>query len=286
MSFDVFGARRNASTWALEHNRIASFTSSITLRGYTGHEQLDELALVHMGGRIYDPVIGRFLQADPFVQQPNNIQSFNRYSYVMNNPLNKTDPSGYIWATLISYALNYIATTYATTAIGSAIGYALTAYQFYGQFQLAKGVLNAIEGGGTAMANFAGGFAKSYVKGMVEGAVIQGLSMAINSKSKEGGTSNSLANADASRDGAVSGKPNDYSHLEGLTACTDCEWEWHANQEGVEFPEDLESGFTKTRNGDRTKTISTSSEVVWEGEVAASPDEWERNGCKWFASVA
>lgn len=176
MSFDVFGARRNASTWAREHHRIASFTSSITLRGYTGHEQLDELALVHMGGRIYDPVIGRFLQADPFIQQPNNIQSFNRYSYVMNNPLNKTDPSGYIWATLISYALNYIATTYATTAIGTAIGYALTAYQFYGQFQLAKGVLNAIEGGGTAMANFAGGFAKSYVKGMVEGQVISRLS--------------------------------------------------------------------------------------------------------------
>ena len=67
--------------------------------------------------------------------------------------------------TLISYALNYVATIYATTAIGNA----LIAYQYYGYFQLAKDVVNAIEGCGTAMANFAGGFAKSYVKGMVEG---------------------------------------------------------------------------------------------------------------------
>ncbi len=39
---------------------------------------------------------GRFLQADLFVQEPFNTQSLNRYSYVMNNPLNATDPSGYL----------------------------------------------------------------------------------------------------------------------------------------------------------------------------------------------
>ena len=48
-----------------------------------------------MNGRIYDPTIGRFLQADPFIQAPSNSQSFNRYSYVWNNPLSMTDPSGY-----------------------------------------------------------------------------------------------------------------------------------------------------------------------------------------------
>jgi hypothetical protein len=49
-----------------------------------------------MGGRIYDPMIGRFLTPDPFVQFPFNGQSLNRYSYALNNPLRYTDPSGFI----------------------------------------------------------------------------------------------------------------------------------------------------------------------------------------------
>jgi hypothetical protein len=53
-----------------------------------------------MNGRIYDPTLGRFLQADPFIQYPNNSQSFNRYSYVLNNPLSYTDPSGYFLSPL------------------------------------------------------------------------------------------------------------------------------------------------------------------------------------------
>ena len=50
-----------------------------------------------MNGRIYDPTLGRFLQADPFIQAPKDSQSFNRYAYVRNNPLSLTDPSGYSW---------------------------------------------------------------------------------------------------------------------------------------------------------------------------------------------
>ena len=50
-----------------------------------------------MNGRVYDPTIGRFLSADPHIQAPGNLQSYNRYSYVMNNPLRYTDPSGYFW---------------------------------------------------------------------------------------------------------------------------------------------------------------------------------------------
>ena len=49
-----------------------------------------------MNGRIYDPMIGWFLSADPFVQAPTNTQNYNRYSYVWNNPLSLTDPSGNI----------------------------------------------------------------------------------------------------------------------------------------------------------------------------------------------
>ena len=53
-----------------------------------------------MNGRIYDPTLGRFLQADPHIQAPNNSQSYNRYSYVLNNPLSYTDPSGYFFKSL------------------------------------------------------------------------------------------------------------------------------------------------------------------------------------------
>jgi RHS repeat-associated protein len=56
---------------------------------------LDHLGLVHMNGRIYDPHIGRFLSPDPFIQFPGIIDGYNRYSYVLNNPLKYTDPSGY-----------------------------------------------------------------------------------------------------------------------------------------------------------------------------------------------
>lgn len=48
-----------------------------------------------MNGRIYDPVLERFLQAAPVIQAPKNSQNYNRYSYVLNNPLSYTDPSGF-----------------------------------------------------------------------------------------------------------------------------------------------------------------------------------------------
>ena len=48
-----------------------------------------------MNGRVYDPELGRFTSADPFVQFPFSTQGLNRYTYVNNNPLLFTDPSGY-----------------------------------------------------------------------------------------------------------------------------------------------------------------------------------------------
>jgi RHS repeat-associated protein len=90
MAYDVFGKRVNASTWAGPAALPAN-----TPRGYTGHEQLDDIGLIHMNGRVYDPDLGRMISADPFVQAPRYSQSFNRYSYVFNNPLAYTDPSGF-----------------------------------------------------------------------------------------------------------------------------------------------------------------------------------------------
>ncbi len=48
-----------------------------------------------MNGRVYDPILGRFLSPDPNVQVVTDLQSYNRYSYVLNNPLRYTDPTGY-----------------------------------------------------------------------------------------------------------------------------------------------------------------------------------------------
>jgi RHS repeat-associated protein len=101
MSFDPWGQRRKASTWQLfTTDQLIGFDTSLTSRGYTGHEQLDEVGLIHMNGRVYDPKLARFLQADPFIQAASNTQSYNRYSYLLNNPLNATDPSGFFFKKL------------------------------------------------------------------------------------------------------------------------------------------------------------------------------------------
>jgi RHS repeat-associated protein len=90
-SFDAWGFRRTTD-WQAQ--QPSSYRSTVS-RGFTDHEELDDFGLVHMNGRVYDPGIGRFLSADPFVQAPMMTQNFNRYSYVLNNPLSFTDPSGF-----------------------------------------------------------------------------------------------------------------------------------------------------------------------------------------------
>jgi RHS repeat-associated protein len=67
-----------------------------TPHGFTGHEHLNSLQLIHMNGRVYDYQLGRFLEVDPVIQSPTNSQSLNPYSYLMNNPLSGTDPTGYV----------------------------------------------------------------------------------------------------------------------------------------------------------------------------------------------
>ncbi|MBN1209562.1 MAG: VCBS repeat-containing protein [Myxococcaceae bacterium] len=93
--YDPFGARADPTNPALP---IAATPQQVRF-GFTGHEQEDDLGLIHMRGRMYDPLTGRFLSRDPFVQFPLSGQSYNRYSYVMNNPLRWTDPSGFLMDT-------------------------------------------------------------------------------------------------------------------------------------------------------------------------------------------
>lgn len=63
-------------------------------RGYTGHEMRSEFGIINMNGRLYAPLLGRFFSPDNYVQLPDFAQSYNRYSYCLNNPLKYTDPSG------------------------------------------------------------------------------------------------------------------------------------------------------------------------------------------------
>jgi len=91
LSYQVFGERRNASDWS---DATTQLTSTVTQHGFTGHEHLDDVGLIHMNARLYDPKLGRFLSADPIVPSQKNLQALNRYTYVYNNPLSLTDQSG------------------------------------------------------------------------------------------------------------------------------------------------------------------------------------------------
>ena len=96
-SYDAWGQRRNPTTLSGAPTATDNGgADGVTPHGYTSHEMLDDTGLVHMNGRIYDPLLGRFLSADILVQAPGNLQSYNRYSYVFNNPLSFTDPSGFL----------------------------------------------------------------------------------------------------------------------------------------------------------------------------------------------
>ena len=97
-NFDPWGKRRHVGGDFMDEIEYFSFSSSlVSNRGFTGHEHLDDVGLIHMNGRVFDPLIARFLSADPIIQAPTNLQSLNRYSYVLNNPLKYTDPSGFSW---------------------------------------------------------------------------------------------------------------------------------------------------------------------------------------------
>ena len=119
--FDAWGnlakLQQNGAAISLPTDGIA--TKLLLLdRGYTSHEHLSEIGLIHMNGRLYDPVLRSFLMPDNFIQQPENTQNYNRYAYVLNNPLMYNDPSGEIGVFLaIGIGALVAATTYTMTAL-------------------------------------------------------------------------------------------------------------------------------------------------------------------------
>ena len=114
--YSAFGGMRTA----IDGVQVGLAALATTTRGFTGHEQLGSLDLIHMNGRIYDPLLGRFLQADPMVQSPGNPQNWNPYSYVFNNPLANTDPTGmfsvsqfFRWAPVVLDVLAFLVPAWA-----------------------------------------------------------------------------------------------------------------------------------------------------------------------------
>lgn len=89
VKYEPWGQRRYP--WALA--APAALTSDRSV-GFTGHEPDDESQFINMKGRIYDPLTTRFLTPDPLVSSMQS-QALNRYSYVLNNPVNLVDPTGF-----------------------------------------------------------------------------------------------------------------------------------------------------------------------------------------------
>jgi len=122
LSYDAWGKRRFPNG---ADDPSGSITSQTTV-GFTGQEELADVGLVHLNGRVYDPQVGRMMSADPFVPDPTDGQAWNRYSYVINNPLAFTDPNGYCFLGLCGL-WNSIG-----TFIDRTIGSALRSYPILG----------------------------------------------------------------------------------------------------------------------------------------------------------
>jgi len=95
-SFGAYGARRGSNLQGAPSPSEWQAVADNTRRGYTGHEALDNVMLIHMNGRVFDPAIGRFLSPDPYDDGPDSTQGWNRYAYVHGRTMSATDPSGFI----------------------------------------------------------------------------------------------------------------------------------------------------------------------------------------------
>lgn len=94
-SFNPFGERRGSNWQGAPTSGDWQQIAQSTRQGFTGHEMLDNVSLIHMNGRVFDPRIGRFLSADPYIDGTETTQGWNRYGYVQGRVLSLTDPSGF-----------------------------------------------------------------------------------------------------------------------------------------------------------------------------------------------
>lgn len=177
-NFDAWGRYRDPVNWdytGYVPPSMGGLGNAFTWlnRGYTGHEHLPQFDLINMNGRMYDPIIGRMLSPDNYVEDPLSPQGYNRYSYVVNNPLKYNDPSGQI-APLIIFA--------AAAIIGGGINVAthwssiysngsFHAGAFFKAFGIGAGVglIGAVSGGAAAGLVTMGGIGGAALSGFVGG---------------------------------------------------------------------------------------------------------------------
>ena len=98
-TYDAWGRLRDVRStnpYLLGNGQTTAF--HILDRGYCGHEHLLEHDIINMNGRIYDPVVGQFMQADNYIQTPEDYIGYNRYAYCRHNPFKYTDPSGEMYS--------------------------------------------------------------------------------------------------------------------------------------------------------------------------------------------
>lgn len=149
-------------------------------RGYTGHEHFMDVGIIHMNGRLYDPLLRRFLNADENIQDPANTQNYNKYGYVMNNPMMYNDPNGEFW----------------WWAAGALVGGYLGGVQANGSWNPAKwdwkNTWGAVVGGAIGGASIGGALGNitnnaGAIKNILPGVVSGGLNSAFNGSSFLGG---------------------------------------------------------------------------------------------------
>jgi RHS repeat-associated protein len=159
-----------------------------TRQGHTAHEMLDG-GLTHMNGRLYDPVLSRFVSADPTVDNPFDLQSLNRYSYVNNNPMGFTDPTGYF--KLFGKKWSWWRDTVVKPVVAAWAG--------YGVFNLVGGYVGVMTGGSAPLLSVAagaaaGGATMSLINtGSVNGWQYNAVSMALFAGAGEIGDPSSLS---------------------------------------------------------------------------------------------
>lgn len=145
----------------ITNKNIIDTTSLLVERGYTSHEHFVEVGIIHMNGRLYDPILRRFLNADENIQDPTSTQNYNKYGYLMNNPLMFNDPSGEYFVALIPYVIagimkGIIIGGLIYTGMAAITGNASKAG--FLKNILVSGIIGGISGGVSALNIFGNGF--------------------------------------------------------------------------------------------------------------------------------